>query len=170
MIQWLGLSIGSLALVVATVSLLWQIHTHRQARAESVDATMSFDINQQGQFLCVTVVNTCERALYVRSVELLFKLIEKQRVSPQGRKSTPVATTLNFSPRGATDPIASGDSRVYALDWQFARKMFQTQNPDCLEDIRVSVKTAKGEVFRIPREEVVPFLRDGGEAPTTGSS
>ena len=171
MIQWLGLGIGSLGLVVASISLLWQIHTHRQARTESVEARLSFDINQQGHFLCVTVVNTCERPLYIKGVDLVFKHIEKEQVTPQGHRSTPVATTLNFTPRGTEGPLAPGDSRVYALLEEFARKMFGAVSPDHLEDIRVSVKTAKGEVCRIPREDVVPFFRDDEEkAPTTAST
>ena len=171
MIPWLGLGIGSLGLVVASISLAWQVHTHRQARIESVDARLSFDINQQGHFLCVTVVNTCERPLYIKGVDLVFKHIEKERVSPKGHKSTPVATTLKFAPRDGDGPLSPGDSRVYALLEEFARKRFGAQSPDALEDIRVSVKTARGEVCRISREDVVPFFRNNEEkAPTTAST
>ena len=105
MIQWLSLGIGSFGLVVASTSLLWQVRTHRQARSESVDASMSWDINQQGIFLCVTVVNTCERILYIKSVDLVFKHIEKQRVS-QEHESIPVATNLKFSDSCANEPLA----------------------------------------------------------------
>jgi hypothetical protein len=99
---------------------------------------------------------------------LVFQYVEKQQVSAQGHKSTPVDTRVEFSARGANGPIAPGDSRVYVSLQEPTRKMFVAQAPDSLKDIWVSVQTAKGEVCRIPRREVDPFFRlGGGETRTT---
>lgn len=158
--DYVNLTIGSLGLVVTAAFILWQVLTHRQSKAEKADAKLSWNIGPQGQFLCVTVVNTGELPLHVRQVELVVKHVEREQLSANRRTSVPVATSMQFQPRnGQSGPLLPGEDRVYVYPEGAAQKLYSAQDPNSVESVWVSVKTPRREVCRIDRSEVLPFLQ-----------
>ena len=93
MAAW-GLVIRTLALIVAVVTFVWQVITHRREKAEAARASLSCEANTHGQFLSVLVVNTGDPPLYIKKVELVLEYAQGNHVSPKGRQAIPLATGL----------------------------------------------------------------------------
>jgi hypothetical protein len=157
--DYINLIIGSLGLIVAVMSIGWQIQTHRHSKAERADARLSWDISQRGQFLSVTVVNTGDPQLYVKQVELVVKHVECEQIAANGKKAIAVATSLQFQSRNEeTGPLQPGEERVYVYPEHLARTLYSAQEPSRVESVWISVKSSKGEVARIDGTKVLSFL------------
>ncbi len=190
MVAWFGLLVAVMSFGIAAVSLGWQIRTHRQSRAERVEARISEKITTGGHFLRLTVVNACERSVYVRKVEFVAKHVEQEKEMDfqrtfrpatvlQGKssqepavpsKSIHASTQMPF--RAAEDtsaPLEPGQERPYFLSYNATEKLLLAKDLPLIESLWITVASPKGELV-LAMFDVLGFNSLREERGTPGGS
>ena len=156
--DYVTLTIGSLGLIIAVISVGWQILAHRQSKIEEAKASLSWESNAQDSYLCVTVLNTGTPQLYIKRVELILR--HRQQVSTNAKKTFQPEISVQFLPRDMENgPMQTGEERVYLALLRPTKNLYLANGADSIESLWISVNTPKGEVCRIQRSQVVPFLQ-----------
>ncbi len=168
MVEWLAFGIGLAGLILAASSLLWQRHTYIQTRTESAEAENFLERNERGTFLGINVLNTGVPPLYIKEVILIFKYFEDKKIPlTEGYDETILLEDhCNFVPETREEgPLQPHDCRKYLLQDEMPLKIYASQDPEAVESVYISVRTAKGEVCRIEKEDVLPFFQNKPEQP-----
>jgi hypothetical protein len=143
-------TIAALGLILACISLGWQIWTHRRSHKEDIRGRLTISRKSLGPGvnaigLVLDIWNNGQVPVFIKSVALTWK-VDKPEATMQ------LIFQLCSSQKG---PLQPGEERSFILP---ASPLLRAPSNQPEDKLWVSVKSPKGEVLRLEGDVVRPLL------------